>query len=190
MSNDNGYNVAELLRLAGNGDEAAWEEIIWRYRGLVLARVRLFRLQDADAHDAVQMTWLRLIENCHRIQFPELLGSWLATTAERECLSILRTIARSTNHDPTMMDTLAANPAESPEQRVIGRDTTRMLRDLVAELEPREQTLVRALFSDQPTSYAELAHIVRVPLGSLGPTRARVLRKLRRKLDAVHFSAA
>jgi RNA polymerase sigma factor (sigma-70 family) len=136
------------------------------------------------------MTWLRLIENCHRIQFPELLGSWLATTAERECLSILRTIARSTNHDPTMMDTLAANPAESPEQRVIGRDTTRMLRDLVAELEPREQTLVRALFSDQPTSYAELAHIVRVPLGSLGPTRARVLRKLRRKLDAVHFSAA
>jgi hypothetical protein len=49
-----------------------------------------FRLQEADALDAIQMTWTRLAENAHRVQFPERLGEWLATTARRECLHILR----------------------------------------------------------------------------------------------------
>ncbi|HET9256107.1 MAG TPA: sigma-70 family RNA polymerase sigma factor [Pseudonocardiaceae bacterium] len=195
MSTDRGeaskgsLSVTELLRLAGDGDQAAWEEIMRRYQGLVAAKVRRFRLQDADAHDAVQMTWLRLIENCHRIRFPELLGPWLATTASNECLSILRAAARTATRDEVMMDTVA-DPADSPEQQVISGDTARMLHALVAELDPREQTLVRALFSDRPPSYAELAAIAHIPLGSLGPTRTRALRKLRRKLDALRFAAA
>src|SRR5262249_14845481 len=145
-------SVAELLRLASDGDQAAWEEIMRRYRGLIVAKVRRFRLQDADARDAVQMTWLRLIGNHHRIRFPELLGPWLATTASNECLSILRAAARTTARDEVMMDTVA-DSADSPEHQVIRDDTARMLHALVAELDPREQTLIRALFSDQPPSH-------------------------------------
>ncbi|HET9254865.1 MAG TPA: sigma-70 family RNA polymerase sigma factor [Pseudonocardiaceae bacterium] len=182
-------NVTELLRLVGDGDQAAWDEIIRRYRGLVSAKVRMFRLQEADADDATQLIWLRLMENYHRIRFPELLGPWLATTARNECLSILRAAGRSANQDYTMMDKVT-DPADDPEQQVISRDTARMLHDLVAELGAREQTIIRALFSDQPPSYAELADIVRIPLGSVGPTRIRALRKLQGKLDALRFSAA
>jgi RNA polymerase sigma factor (sigma-70 family) len=183
------FTVAKLLRLAGDGDQAAWEELVRRYRGLVFAKVRVFRLQDADADDAMQMIWLRLMENCHRIRFPELLGPWLATTARNECLSILRAAARSANHADAMMDKVT-DPTDGPEQQVISRDIARMLHDLVAELDPREQTLIRALFSDRSPSYAELANMVRIPLGSVGPTRTRALRKLRGKLDALPFSAA
>jgi hypothetical protein len=83
-------SIAELLLRAGAGNPAARDELVRRYSGVVLATVRSFRLQDADAGHAVQMTWLRLAENCHRIQQPERLGGWLATTARRECRRILR----------------------------------------------------------------------------------------------------
>ncbi len=175
-------SVTELLRLAGDNDQAAWEEIMRRYHSLVLAKVRSFRLQDADAHDAVQMTWLRLLENRHRIQIPEHLGKWLATTASRECLGILRDAKRT----PTRNDTAVQNvvdPSIGPEQHVIDSDTARTLRSLLAELAPRKRLLLRALFADEPPRYAELAHTTGVPPGSIGPTRARALQQLRQRLD-------
>ena len=82
-------SVACLLEGIRNGDAAAFNEIVRRYGKHVTMTVRSFRLQEADALDAVQMTWMRLAENTHRIQFPERLGGWLATTARRECLCIL-----------------------------------------------------------------------------------------------------
>jgi len=83
-------SVGDLLLRIGDGDSAAWHEIFRRYGKLVSMTVRSFRLQDAAAPDAVQMTWLRLAENAHRVRFPDRLGGWLATTARRECLHILR----------------------------------------------------------------------------------------------------
>lgn len=175
-------SVTDLLRQACDGDQAAWEEIMRRYHSLVLAKVRSFRFQDADAHDAVQMTWLRLAENCHRIRFPEYLGGWLVTAAIRECLCIRDEAKYIPNQDSTAVENVA-DPSVGPEQHVIDMDTVQTLRDLVAELEPRKRTLLQALFADEPAPYAELARITGIPLGSIGPTRARALRQLRLKID-------
>ncbi|MDQ4020382.1 MAG: hypothetical protein M3257_01845 [Actinomycetota bacterium] len=76
--------------------------------------MRSFRLQEADALDAVQMTWLRLAENAHRVQFPEKLGGWLATTARRECLRIQRQAKSAsdlTNMTPELSPTLRRVPS-------------------------------------------------------------------------------
>jgi DNA-directed RNA polymerase specialized sigma24 family protein len=56
-------DVAELLPRISQGDPIAWEEILRRYGSLVTATVRSFRLQHADAVDAIQTTWLRLAEH-------------------------------------------------------------------------------------------------------------------------------
>jgi RNA polymerase sigma factor (sigma-70 family) len=174
--------AAELLRRAGNGDPAAWEEIMRRYRGLVVGKVRAFRLQDADAHDAVQTTWLRLAENLHRIQHPERLAGWLATTAARECLRILHRNKRTPPLADAMVDH-TADPAPGPEQQVIDAHTAQTLRTLIAQLPPRRRRLLRALFTDHPASYAELSRATGIPLGSIGPTRNRALHQLRQKLQ-------
>lgn len=174
--------AAELLLRAGRGDLGAWEEILRRYRGVVFAKVRTFRLQDADALDAAQTTWLRLAENIHRIQHPERLGGWLAITAARECLHILHQARRT----PTVADVVVdnvADPAASPEQRVIDAETAQTLRMLVAELPPRRRGLLRALFTDHPPSYAELSRAIGIPLGSIGPTRNRALRQIQQMLQ-------
>ncbi|MGH3784250.1 MAG: RNA polymerase sigma factor [Pseudonocardiaceae bacterium] len=174
--------AAELLLRAGKSDPAAWEEILRRYRGVVTAKIRTFRLQDADALDAAQTTWLRLAENLHRIQHPERLGGWLAITAARECLHILHQAKRT----PTVTDVVVANvadPAASPEQHVIDAETAQTLRMLVAELPPRRRRLLRALFTDHPQSYAEISRTTGIPPGSIGPTRNRALHQLRQMLQ-------
>jgi DNA-directed RNA polymerase specialized sigma24 family protein len=73
---------------------------------MVFGKARAFALQEADALDAVQMTWLRLAENIHRIQHPERLGGWLATTAARECLRILHQAQRTPLPTDALVDHL------------------------------------------------------------------------------------
>ncbi|HEV7829996.1 MAG TPA: sigma-70 family RNA polymerase sigma factor [Pseudonocardiaceae bacterium] len=174
-------SVASLLLRIREGDAAAWDEIFRRYSKLVTSTVRSFRLQEADALDAVQMTWLRLAENAHRVQFPERLGGWLATTARRECLHILRQVKPIPGLIDITPDTVA-DPSVGPEQHAIEADTAQTLRKLVAELSPRRRALVRMLFTDHPRSYAEVAQTAGIPPGGIGPTRARALRQLRDKL--------
>lgn len=175
-------SVASLLLRIREGDAAAWDEIFRRYGKLVSTTVRSFRLQEADTLDAVQMTWLRLAENAHRVQFPERLGGWLATTARRECLHILRQVKPIPGLIDITPDTVA-DPSLGPEQHAIEADTAQTLRKLIDELSPRRQTLVRMLFTDHPRSYAEVSATAGIPPGGIGPTRARALRQLR---DMLH----
>jgi RNA polymerase sigma factor (sigma-70 family) len=172
-------SVADRLSRASDGDPIAWDEVLRRYGNLVSATVRSFQMQDADALDAVQMTWLRLAENTHRVQFPERLGGWLVTTARRECLRILR----QSNPTPDLRPDTVIDRSMDPEQRVIDADTTRRLWNMVAELPPRRRTLLRALFTDQPRPYGEVARTAGIPQGAIGPTRARALQQLRVRLN-------
>lgn len=182
-------SVADLLLGISDGDPAAWGEILRRYGRLVATTVRSFRLQEADALDAMQMTWLRLTENAHRVQSPERLGGWLVTTARRECLHILRQGKRGPHLTDGTLETVS-DPSVGPEQRTIDAYTTRTLWTLVNELSPRQRTLIRMLFTDEPCSYATIARIAEIPLGGIGPTRARALRHLRDKLPASLMNTA
>ncbi|MGH3899181.1 MAG: RNA polymerase sigma factor, partial [Pseudonocardiaceae bacterium] len=112
------HSVADLWLRVQDGDPAAWEEIVRRYGKLVSTTVRSCRLQEADALDAMQTTWLRLAENAHQVQFPEKLGGWLATTARRECLRILRQAKPTPDLTTTTPETVA-DPSPGPEQRII-----------------------------------------------------------------------
>ena len=172
-------SVVDRLSRASDGDPIVWDDVLRRYGNLVSATVRSFQLQDADTLDAVQMTWLRLAENIHRVQFPERLGGWLTTTARRECLRILR----QSNPTPDLRPDTVVDRSMDPEQRVIDADTTRRLWNMVAELPPRRRTLLRALFTDHPQPYGEVARTAGIPQGAIGPTRARALRQLRVRLN-------
>lgn len=170
----------ELLRSAGLGDERSWVEIVERYRGLVATVVRSFRLQDADARDAEQRTWLRLVENSRGVRDPERLGGWLATTASRECLRILR---ESRGVVPLEIDVMP-DPARAVEDRVVDADTVARIHGIVDTLPPRGRTVMQELFADEPRPYADVARATGIPVGSLGPTRQRLLRRVRATFDS------
>jgi RNA polymerase sigma factor (sigma-70 family) len=172
--------TADLLQAAGDGDLSAWERLVRRYEPVVTATIRSYRLQEADARDAEQRTWLRLLEHHRGVRKPEALGSWLAVTARRECLCILRDARRvvpSTEVEPP------PDPDGDPERRVVEADTAGQLLRLVSLLPPRACMLLTALFDDDPPAYAELSRRTGIPVGSIGPTRARALQQLRTLVD-------
>jgi RNA polymerase sigma factor (sigma-70 family) len=170
---------ATLLERAGQGDQLAWRQLVEDYGGFVESVARRFRLQEADVRDVVQMTWLRLMQKLHTIRDPERLAGWLAVIATRESLSVLRKASR---HDLLPMVDDMPDSAMDLETHVADRDAARDLWAAVAELPPRQQTLVATLFHDDVDSYTEAASRCAMPIGSIGPTRARALSRLRHQL--------
>jgi RNA polymerase sigma factor (sigma-70 family) len=174
-------STTELLRAASAGDQAAWRELLRRFEPLVMATIVAHRLQFADAHDAAQGTWLRMIEHHREIREPEALAGWLRTTATRECLRIIRDRQR---HVPLGAEGEGfRDAAVNVEQSIVDADTADRMRSLADVLPPRAAMLVTELFRDDPPGYAELARRTGVPIGSIGPTRGRALRTLRRLFE-------
>lgn len=167
-----------MIHAASEGDEGAWGTIVDRFAGLVWATARSHRLPPAEAADVVQTTWLRLVENLDRIKDPERLGAWLATTARRECLRHIRLHSREL---PTGEDTLFEGLSdEGAEQGLITRERSIAVRRAFARISERCQGLLRLLAAPEPPSYEEIAAALSMPIGAIGPTRARCLEQLRR----------
>jgi RNA polymerase sigma factor (sigma-70 family) len=172
-----------LLERAAGGEQSAWDQLVTRYDGLVRSVARSFRLQPEDVHDVAQTTWLRLVLNLHTIRDPDRLAGWLAVTASRESLAVLR---RASRHGRVAEadETPDPDPAIDVEMSVGNRDTAQALWAAVAELPPRQRSLLIALFRDELESYQDVAARCAMPIGSIGPTRARALSHLERKLAA------
>lgn len=151
-----------------------------RYHGVVEATVARFRIRPVDRADAVQSTWLRFLEHAHTIREPAAISGWLATTARRECLRIVNRAARESPNGADCEQLPASEP--SPEKAAIQAEEHRAIRGAVAELSDRSAELIDASFFNAPASYAELAHRLDMPVGSIGPTRVRAIRQLRCRL--------
>jgi RNA polymerase sigma factor (sigma-70 family) len=172
--------VGELVRRAAAGDQRAWNALVDRFASTVWAIARGYRLSEANAADVSQTTWLRLVEHLERIQQPERVGAWLATTARRESLRVLRMSARqlATGEDFDILPDPTPEPFPADEQ--VARDRDRILGELVGRLPSRCQLILRLLSADTPLRYRELSESLGMPIGSIGPTRGRCLEHLRR----------
>jgi RNA polymerase sigma factor (sigma-70 family) len=174
---------ATLLERAAQGDQLAWRQLVDKYDGLVRSIAGSFRLQAADVYDVAQTTWLRLLQNLHTIRDPERLPAWLAVTATRESLWVLRKASRH-NLVPMIDETPDSDPDPGldPEASALIRNAAHDLWAIVSELPRRQHNLLVALFREDHGSYDEVAKRCAVPIGSIGPTRARALSRLRDKL--------
>ena len=177
--------TADLLHAAAGGDQRAWEELVDRFSGLVWATARAHRLSRADAADVAQTTWLRLVEHLDRIREPEALGAWLATTARREALRMIRRATR---------ERLVGEPDlfEGPSSETLDLHLLRAERDGVlwrafAKLSDRCKELLRLLISDQEPSYGEISAALGMPVGTIGPTRQRCIERLRSASELVEM---
>jgi RNA polymerase sigma factor (sigma-70 family) len=175
-------DLKQTMLDAQAGDERAFERLIRSFEALVWWTVRTFRLSEADAEDAVQNTWLRMYEHLSEIRDPQRAGGWLTTVARRECLQVLRRGRREVVGLPADAD----RPDErgpQPERSAVQRSMNDLLWRHVNELPPPARTLLTALSSSSSPGYAEFARTTDMPIGSIGPTRQRSLRKLRVRLE-------
>jgi RNA polymerase sigma factor (sigma-70 family) len=173
-------DVAHLVRQASRGDRSAWERLVDQYSRLLWATTRDFRLSENDAADVVQGTWLRLLEHIDRIEYPERIGSWLATTARHECLRHLaagkRVMVVQDDHE-AFKGEVSHQP--DVDERLLADERAQAVRDALSTLPSRSQRLLELLMADPPLSYTEISDQLGLPIGSIGPTRGRCLERLR-----------
>jgi RNA polymerase sigma factor (sigma-70 family) len=171
--------VSRLVRRAAEGDQRAWDELIDEFAGLVWGIARAFRLGDVDAADVSQTTWLRLVENLDRLQDPSRVGAWLATTARRQCIEQLRHASRVSPRGDDLPEPVSTSP--DPDAALLTSERDHALWTALERLPNRDRRLLRMLMADRAPSYAEISAALEMPIGSIGPTRARALERLRRE---------
>lgn len=177
-------DIALMVRRAAEGDVRAWEHLVDQYAGLIWAITREFKLVEGDAADVAQTTWLRLLEHIDRIEDPARVGSWLAATTRNECLRTLATRKRVVlGHDDVEPHGAIAHEPEI-DARLPADERDQVVRDALSRLPRRWQRLLELLMADPPASYAEISDELGLSVGSIGPTRARCLARLRVLLQA------
>ena len=178
-------DIAQLVRCAANGEGWAWERLVDQYSRLIWAMTRDFRLGESDAADVVQATWLRLLEHIDRIEHPDRIGSWLATTARHECLRHLaagKRVMLVQDDDEAMSAAVGYHP--DVDERLLAHERAQAVREALSTLPSQSQRLLELLMADPPISYSEISDQLGLPIGSIGPTRGRCLERLRLMLQA------
>ncbi len=170
--------VAELLAAAGRGNQDAWNTLVERYGRLVWSVIRGFRLDSATAADVSQTVWLRLVEHNDRIRNPERLASWLATTARNESIRASRRLSRAVPTEFSME--VADAGAPTLDERLLEDEQLREVLTAYEQISAKCRELLNLLCADPPLEYDEISDVLEMPIGSIGPTRARCLDRMRR----------
>jgi RNA polymerase sigma factor (sigma-70 family) len=181
---------SELIERCRAGHQTAWNALVRRFQRIVYTVPRRAGLPDEVAADVFQTVFARLFEHLDRIDDPSRIHAWLVTTAKRETLRLLEQSKRITDLHPATgaaeddddSDPLDRLPSDDPlpEQLLSDLQQQDRVRRAVSELDDKSRQLVELLFlQEEPPSYAEIAARLGIPEGSIGPTRARCLDKLR-----------
>jgi RNA polymerase sigma factor (sigma-70 family) len=179
---------ADLVARCRAGDSAAWARLVQRYQRLVYAIVNRMGLDEHAAADVFQTVFSRLLQHLPRIADTSRLQAWIVTTAKRESL-LQRKLAQRTvsmTRDGDDGDDAAqwdwADESPIAEQALADLQQLHQLREAMTRLDERSRRVLQLLFRDdgQSRPYDEVARELGIPVGSVGPTRARCLDKLRR----------
>jgi RNA polymerase sigma factor (sigma-70 family) len=179
-----------LVAAANEGDPAAFRRLIVQYE--VLVRNTALRWgAGADTEDLVQETWLRLWLHLDRLRQPAALPAWLCKTVRNLCHSRARRLGRARQlplepeqtGDPGPPDTL-----DPCVDHVVASNEADMLHRALARLSDRDRRL--AHFVMDQCSYGEISASLGMPMGSIGPTRERMLRRLATSNEVRHLRQA
>jgi len=173
--------ITDLVGRARNGDKRAWDVLVERYAPLIWSICRRYELRGADAEDVGQSVWLYLVDHLDRVRDPAALPGWLATTARRECVRVLRAAGGPHDSGPVPnAENTSDDKAATADEELLAAERHEALREALMGLPPCCQGLIALLIEDPPLPYVEISARLGMPVGSIGPNRRRCLDKLRR----------
>jgi RNA polymerase sigma factor (sigma-70 family) len=169
--------LGQLVRDAASGEQTAWSTLVRRFRHRISRQARAHRLAVHDVEEVVQATFIHLFTHLGSIRDPGALPVWLDTTAHRESLRVIRASRRDRPIDDEVIACVVADEdACAPLDDHCRAELERAL-DALPE---RQRSLVLALHAEDEPSYEMVSRELDMPVGSIGPTRARALKRLRR----------
>jgi RNA polymerase sigma factor (sigma-70 family) len=172
----------DIVERCRRGDARAWDEFVDRYQRLVWSVARSCRLPAEDCDDVTQTVLLSALRHLEELRDPERVTSWLLTSAHRESWRVARARSR-----PVDLVGDFASLAEPSPERAADLESMHAVREALERLGEPCRSLLTALFREDSPSYPRISAELGMPVGSIGPTRARCLGKLRELLAKAGF---
>ncbi len=168
-----------LITACVGGDRNAWVLLVERYERLIYSIPLRYGLSESEAADIFQDVCLILLEKLEQLRDEARLSAWLATTTRRECWKVMRRRDAAGAEDPSLVLSGQPDGGDDLGEVVERWEAWQAIRAAMTQLGERCRLLLRRLYYTTPTpSYSVIASELGVPEGSIGPTRARCLKKL------------
>ncbi|MFT3744835.1 MAG: RNA polymerase sigma factor [Pyrinomonadaceae bacterium] len=173
----------ELVRACRNGDETAWEVIVYKYQNLLYSIPKRAGLGKDLASDVLQDVFTTLYLKLDSLEKPEFLRAWLITTTKHKTIHLIskETRGRPRSIDDDEFDPVfeIADKAPMVDEIMIALERQVQIENAFNCIDERCRRLLVMLYMESDkTPYSEVAETLGIPLGSIGPTRARCLEKL------------
>lgn len=184
-----GPQLSLLVERAQKGDRAAWDRLVQNFANYVYSVPRRYGLSEDDCADVFQTTFQSLLGSLDRLESPNALPKWLAVTAARASLQLIRAtkVANQKTADEPDLESLVASQEASAEEEAVRASSQHWIQTAILSLGGRCAPLLQALYLVEGASYDKVAKQLGIPSGAIGPTRARCLEKLRQSLEKQGF---
>jgi RNA polymerase sigma factor (sigma-70 family) len=177
---------AELIEACRQGQRQAWQNLIEKYERLVYSIPLRYGLSRADAADVAQLTFTILLQSLDSLQPDSHLAGWLTTVARRHTWRWMERHRREIASDD--LEISRSQPIWDGEPDGVSLEEWERAAWLRAGMEGLDgrcrQLLLLLYFEEDAVSYADIAAQLDIPAGSVGPTRARCLQKLKKILES------
>jgi RNA polymerase sigma-70 factor, ECF subfamily len=168
---------AELLTRYIAGDEAAFREIVERYKNALYAFLRRFLNRQDLVEDAFQETFLQLYSSRESFDATRPLRPWLFTIAANKARDALRkqqreaTTSIGTMSEPEevsiddVLNTLASYDV-TPLDELNQAETAAKVREVIANMPENLREILILAYFDQ-FSYKHMADMLGIPIGTV-----------------------
>jgi RNA polymerase sigma factor (sigma-70 family) len=175
------FSDAHLVKQCLQGNEAAWSNLIAKYKNLIYSIPVRYGLSQEDSADIFQTVCLDLLNELPRLREPNALAGWLIQVTRNKCFHRKRGQQRQSSVE---VEGEPSPPVDESESLIAQIEREQLLREALLDLAPRCRKLVEMLFFEIPARpYEEVAKDLDVALGSIGFIRRRCLDKLRVRLE-------
>ena len=163
----------ELVVLCQNGNREAFAELVMRYKGMVYTMIHRVLNRPWETEDLAQDVFLKAYKALPRFRREAKFSTWLY----RICYNLCVTTA--TRKDPREIYEATISDPRTVERAYERKEIGERVRELLSELPPLYSTAI-TLRHIHGLSYAEIADVLKQPLGTTKSTISRGRERLRK----------
>ena len=180
----------KTIRRCKRGEEAAFAEILERYRAPIYNLCYRMSRSPEDARDLAPEVFIKVFRLLDRFDEEYAFSSWLFRIATNHCIDHLRRhrlrfLSLDGVAGPDGEEFELQIPDEGPEPDAVleRKEAMQRLEDVIADLPPhyRAITLLR---HQQQLSYDEIAEVLQLPLGTVKARIHRARAQIQQLLEA------
>jgi RNA polymerase sigma-70 factor (ECF subfamily) len=162
-----------VIQILESGNRAAYAQLMDEYFEKVYSRMLKMTSQPGDAEDLTMEAFNKAFSKLEQYTPDFAFSTWLYRIAKNNCIDYLR---RNKKDNDTMVNQQdagvgitaheLANQLPSPEQLMINRQETRLLREIVDTLHPKYKDIIKLHYFNE-LSCEEIAHQLDLPEGTV-----------------------